>query len=92
MVHEYAVRTPERRPPVVPRSAGARSRIVELQRLAGNRAVTGLLAPSVQRDDADDIYDEPPPERVTGYLGMNPEARKEATGLGTRRARRCSSR
>ena len=60
----------------------APSRLLDLQRLAGNRAVAGLLRPTVQRDgDEDNPYDTPPAEKVTGYLGLNPQAGKGATGL-----------
>ena len=67
------------------------SRILELQRLAGNRAVSRSLAPVVQRDVTDerkpDVVtgaDRPAPKRMTGFVGLNPGAYKEAAGLGKR--------
>ena len=61
-------------------TAHARSPILELQRQAGNRAVTDLL---LQRDEDEDIYDDTPaaPPSVTGYVGLNPAADKEAKQL-----------
>jgi len=70
-------------------SPGARSRVLELQRLAGNRAVTDALL-SVQREDDPDAAGagggapaatKPPPEKVTGFVGLNPKAGKEAEAL-----------
>lgn len=81
--HTWATRPAPRRLPPAARPAAA-SAILELQRLAGNRAVTGALA-SVQRDDDDNPYADDaakaPPRHVTGYLGLNPKAGKEAEGL-----------
>jgi hypothetical protein len=61
-------------------AARARSSILELQRQAGNRAVRDLL---LQREDGDDPYDDTPapPPSVTGYVGLNPAAGKEANQL-----------
>lgn len=71
----------------------ARSRILELQRLAGNRAVSHALGassvrgPVVQREpdpakpDVISGADKAPPKRVTGFVGLNPLAHKEAAGL-----------
>jgi hypothetical protein len=70
-----------------PRSAAAPHRLLELQRLAGNRAVTAAFGASVQRDedhatpDAISGADKRTPRRVTGYLGLNPRAGTEAAGL-----------
>lgn len=82
-------RSPDRRDVGAPRQAAPQLRILELQRLAGNRAVSGLLAASVQRDEDDDPHPDAsasgparkPPQRVTGFLGMNPMAGKEAKSL-----------
>lgn len=75
-----------------PRQAGVAGRILELQRLAGNRAVRQALA-SVQRapDDekqgtksAPDVItgaDKAAPQKVTGFVGLNPGSTKEAAGL-----------
>jgi hypothetical protein len=83
MVYDYAVRAADRRAggTTAARGAAVRSGVLELQRLAGNRAVSGLLGRTVQRERDDDIYDKPPPEKVTGYLGLNPQAGKEAAAL-----------
>ena len=86
--HTWATRPAVHRPPVPARSAPVPSRILELQRLAGNRAVTTALA-SLQRDDDDNpsagggasSAPATPPRHVTGYLGLNPKAGKEAEGL-----------
>jgi hypothetical protein len=72
--------------------AGLAARMLDLQRLAGNRAVVGALArslaPSVQRAPGDeqkpDVVtgaDKAAPKRVTGFVGLNPMAGKEAAGL-----------
>ncbi|HET7180958.1 MAG TPA: hypothetical protein VFI15_01865 [Candidatus Limnocylindrales bacterium] len=67
-------------------------RVLELQRLAGNRAVRSALA-SVQRAPGDDKRAAPPPpdviagadpaapKHVTGFVGLNPGATREAAGL-----------
>lgn len=82
-------RTADRATPA-PGRAASRSPILELQRLAGNRAVAGLFAPRVQRDDDETASGDAgaatatakkPPEHVTGYVGLNPMAGKEATAL-----------
>lgn len=81
-----------RRPPLPgarPSPTGSQaSRVLELQRLAGNRAVTGALA-AVQRAEEDPDGGgggaggaKAAPERVTGYLGLNPLADREAERLG----------
>lgn len=67
------------------------SRILELQRTAGNRAVAHAIA-SVQREEKDpraqaaapDIItgaDKAAPLRTTGFLGLNPGAEKEGEKL-----------
>jgi hypothetical protein len=65
------------------------SRILELQRTAGNRAVAGAIA-QVQREDKDDDAGKPDvisgadkaaPRRTTGFMGLNPGANKEAAKL-----------
>ena len=85
MLAHDTTRTADRRADAAARPAASRSPILELQRLAGNRAVAGLLARTVQRDDDPDA-DAPtptkkPPPHVTGYLGLNPMAGKEAAAL-----------
>jgi hypothetical protein len=80
--YAYASRTVAT-PAAVPRAgAPAHAPLLDLQRRAGNRAVAGLLA-SVQRDEDEDIYDDTPapPPGVTGYIGLNPGANKEAKQL-----------
>jgi hypothetical protein len=74
------------------RPGSVASRVLELQRLAGNRAVRGALA-AVQRapDDAKPSArgSSPGPSggatpetpKVTGFVGLNPGATKEAAGL-----------
>lgn len=70
-------------------SGGLVGRVLELQRLAGNRAVSRALARTVQRTPGDeqkppDVItgaEKAPPKRVTGYIGLNPMAGKEAAGL-----------
>lgn len=87
MISHAAVRraaAPRSSPRVLP--AVGRSPLLELQRLAGNRAVTAALA-SLQRDEDDTAVDavssarKAAPKRVTGYLGLNPLAHREAAGL-----------
>lgn len=67
------------------------SRILELQRTAGNRAVAQAIA-SVQREEKDpraataapDVItgaDKAAPLRTTGFLGLNPGAEKEGRKL-----------
>jgi hypothetical protein len=77
--------------------AGPAARLLELQRTAGNRAVASAIAqaPAVQRE-VDDEHARPgasgagdaatatPPRRVTGYVGLNPLATREAEGLRKR--------
>ncbi len=81
------------RPAAIGRASSAVARILELQRQAGNRAVASAIAatrPVVQREpdrDEPDVVtgaDKAAPKRVTGYLGLNPLAHKEAKGLGKR--------
>jgi hypothetical protein len=73
------------------RMGGLPARVLELQRVAGNRAVLGAIA-SVQRKPGDDPRAGPPPDvisgpdkasprHVTGFVGLNPGAGKEAAGL-----------
>jgi len=74
------------------RGGGVVARMLELQRLAGNRAVRSALA-TVQRAPSDEKKgaqppppgtsgaDKAAPERVTGFIGLNPGAGKEAAGL-----------
>lgn len=60
------------------------SRILDLQRTAGNRAVAGAIA-SVQREERKpDVVsgaDKAAPRRTTGFLGLNPGADIEAAKL-----------
>jgi hypothetical protein len=86
--HTWASRPAITRTGDLPRSAATGSRLLELQRLAGNRAVTAALAGVVQRDDDDNPYadvvsgaDKAAPKRVTGFLGLNPKAGQEASSL-----------
>jgi len=73
-----------------------RSRVLELQRLAGNRAVTEALLTAQREEDPDATgtatgagagaaagatATKPPPQKVTGFLGLNPKAGKEAEAL-----------
>jgi hypothetical protein len=62
----------------------AASRILDLQRTAGNRAVARAIA-SVQRDDGKpDVVtgaDKAAPRRTTGFLGLNLGADKESAKL-----------
>ena len=86
MLAHDTVRMRDRRAAGAPRQSAPLARILELQRLAGNRAVSGLLAATVQRDEDDDPNGaastaRKPPQKVTGFLGMNPMAGKEAKSL-----------
>ena len=68
-------------------SGGMAARILELQRTAGNRAVSGALAVQREQDQQPDVVsgaDRAAPKRMTGYVGLNPGADKEARGLGRR--------
>lgn len=60
------------------------SRILDLQRTAGNRAVAQAIA-SVQREEKDPEVvtgaDKAAPRRTTGFLGLNPGADIEAAKL-----------
>ena len=67
----HPVEAPAATPPA------AQPQLLLLQRLAGNRAVAWAL----QRAPGPDAGEAPPPKKVTGYLGMNPEARKEVVAL-----------
>ncbi len=100
-VHALAERLPgpstaQRRYAVDGRTSGIVTRMLELQRLAGNRAVRSALA--VQRAPEDKGAQAPPkntqpppdvisgadkatPKRVTGFVGLNPAAGLEAAGL-----------
>lgn len=64
--------------------APSASRILDLQRTAGNRAVAEAIA-SVQRDEQKpDVItgaDKAPRRRTTGFLGLNPGADKESAKL-----------
>jgi hypothetical protein len=65
------------------RPASSLAEILELQRTAGNRAVSHALravTADVQREP-DDKKVGKQPKHVTGYLGLNPGAPKEAKGL-----------
>jgi hypothetical protein len=64
------------------RPVGGAAPILELQRAAGNRAVSRALhhATTAQREP-DDKARPADPKHVTGYLGLNPGARKEARAL-----------
>ncbi|MEO5705001.1 MAG: hypothetical protein ABIZ52_00755 [Candidatus Limnocylindrales bacterium] len=66
--------------PHTARSGTGATTILELQRTAGNRAVTGALraAGHVAQRAPDD---KKKPKRVTGYLGLNPGASKEVKAL-----------
>jgi hypothetical protein len=69
-----------------PSVAQRASRVLELQRLAGNRAVSGAIATAQREEDPDAPAGgtgaaKPPPEHVTGYLGLNPLAGREAKRL-----------
>jgi hypothetical protein len=68
------------------------ARMLDLQRLAGNRAVAGAVAAapvaSVQRAPGDDKKaagaggaDKDAPKHVTGYIGLNPGSPKEGKAL-----------
>ena len=73
------------RPPHAARSGTAATSILELQRTAGNRAVTDALRADghVAQREPDD---KTKPKRVTGYLGLNPGSSKEVKALkGTTR-------
>lgn len=72
------------------RGTSTSARILELQRLAGNRAVSQALRPTVQRDEDETSPDAisgpdkaatPAPKRTTGFLGLNPGADKESAKL-----------
>jgi hypothetical protein len=84
--HAVAMRAALPRSDTRPLRAVGRSPLLELQRLAGNRAVTAALA-TLQRDEDDTAVgiasgaDKAPPRRVTGYLGLNPLAHREAASL-----------
>jgi hypothetical protein len=80
--HAVAPRIPAARAPIAGRPAAA-SRIVELQRLAGNRAVAEALTVQRQpaRPDVISGADRAAPKRETVYLGLNPAAGKEAARL-----------
>jgi hypothetical protein len=79
-------------PPAGGRIGGMPGRMLELQRLAGNRAVLRAIA-SVQRAPGDEKQatkpgpdvitgaDKAAPPKVTGFVGLNPGATKEAAGL-----------
>lgn len=85
-----ATRRDHRAPSRVPADRGlstTASRILELQRTAGNRAVAYALA-TVQREEKDqqapDVVtgaDKAAPLRTTGFLGLNPGTEKEAAKL-----------
>jgi len=96
MVHGLAERLPasgwSRRSATASRARGTSgsARILELQRLAGNRAVSQALGASVQREDDAKTPDVvsgadkaalPAPKRTTGFLGLNPGADKESAKL-----------
>jgi hypothetical protein len=82
--------SPAARRPAPSRSVPpAASRILELQRTAGNRAVARAIT-HVQREDGDDDTNKPDvisgadraaPRRTTGFLGLNPLAEKEGAKL-----------
>jgi hypothetical protein len=80
--YAYASRAVAAPAPAPGAPARAGDRILELQRQAGNRAVASLLR-TVQRETDEDIYEEAtaPPPKVTGYVGLNPAANKEAKQL-----------
>ena len=93
---QRAASLPTAAPPSSARPGGVTGRILELQRLAGNRAVRSALT-SIQRAPGDDKgpppkNTQPPPDvitgadkaapkRVTGFVGLNPGAGDEAAGL-----------
>ena len=92
MIHDRARHATFPFPGAAPRPASGRgSRLLDLQRLAGNRAV----AAAVQRQPRDPRATDPKaadpkasagadpsgPRRVTGYVGMNPDAAKETKAL-----------
>jgi hypothetical protein len=79
------------RPGSAPGLTGTARRVLELQRMAGNRAVAGAIA-SIQREEKDskaggvapDVVtgaDKAAPLRTTGFLGLNPGTEKEAKKL-----------
>ena len=67
---------------LAPDSAPAATpRLLELPRMADNRAAAALAAVQREKDSEAGAAQAPPPKHVTGYLGLNPKAGREAAGL-----------